>query len=624
MRELLLKSSVIAMIAAGFSCGGVSGSDTNTDPSFEYQCMLSAYHIRENEKFWGKDNYTNLGFSPTFAIGNWVFEGEFTYGASSANKGVVVDEVMNVAKSQQAYKTSPTFNPDGKENSAFDDKAKKIVARNMWDRQRFFRNYTRFTYEDPGKRYKVILGDSSSHVTFGNMQGLFGAGISIFRSADMFDRKQASVLNSQSAITILRPSLVEVVQDGCTIQANLYAPGVYALSDIAPECNLHNVEITITDDFQHGYTYRVDGNSDKIPLTEGDDEFEVRVLVPGRFDPSDPYTRRYSNTFVFSGVYRYGYSKDLTLQFNTQAYTGGLKAETGYSYSTKFGLFSQAVGISASSNMDSRRAVSAQVYYATPQLPMGTFQVSGGIVGKGYIDLGAGFEKDDIYRRIYNLVKSTTDPDYVSSSYESTTKNLSVRFIPRQIFDNVGFSFFYKQFWEDHRTKYSYDASFTWKIANKYTFVSGIGITCDRDGRTTVVDITKGTEIQRRFYIAVDIPVGRDVCISSSYDYDDDRSFYSSLEYKPKAIAGLTLELNSTLHNGYGEWRNHGGKVKYESTYGDFRFDHSITMRHKPGIHKNRERIFVNTYIKNNEFVKKYKNSPIVQYSRKDLRSDRK
>lgn len=613
MRKRWLKSSALMVVAAGLIGSDYAKAEENLGNDIFYDALFGFMHVRENEDFLGHKNETNVRLTPNVAFGNFVFEGDFSFGKSSANSSPVRDKIADVVNSQEGVENRSNLIATGKNQ----------MLKRMADRPRFFRNFTRLTYENEASNFKIMVGDAPANVTFGSMQGISGAGISFYRTSSMFDRKAQSTLNSQSCITILRPSLVEVLQDGNTIQANLYAPGVYSLADIAPEVNLHNVELQITDDFQHKYCYKVDVHGDKAPLAENTDEFEFRIFVPHRFDYLDPMLRKYGENVIFSGVYRFAYNNDLTLQANAQGYNGGVKAETGYSYRTRFGLFSQAVGASFANDNGSRRAMSTQFYYLTPKLPMGTISVTFGIIGKGYIDLGVGADKEDINRQIWEYVRNDGRYEYANPFKDTTTKNLTVKYTPCEIFKNVGLSAFYKKEWEDHRSKQSGDISLTWKYKNKYVFTSGIGITVDRDGREIPAGL-KNDEIQRRFYIAVDIPMGDQFDLCSSYDYDDDRSFYSSLEFKPAQVEGLTLELNSTLHGGYGEWRNHGGKVKYECKYADFRLDHAITMRKANGTHKNRERFYMNSYIKNGEFMKKTKNSYLLYNSKKDLQSKKK
>lgn len=592
--------------------------EDNSD--FAYQFRLSGYHVRENEEFLGHKNTTNLRLTPKMLIRNLIFETDVTFGKTSQSVAPARGDLLNALKSQGAYTENSGYSKAKKKNTNYDTPALEKFKDNTSEKARLYRSFTRVTYENEPRNFKVIVGDSPGLVTFGNMQGQSGAGVSFVRSSGMFNKRGEAVLNSQSTITILRPSLVEICQDGCTIQGTVLSPGDYSLADLAPEVNLHDISIVITDDFQHKYEYKVDGNADKNPLHDGEDEFEVRFFVPQKFDPLDPYLRKYSTTVVGSGVYRYGYTKDITLNFNTQAFSGGIKAETGYSYATKYGLLFQSIGASFANDLHRRNAMSAQLFYKTPVLPVGQLTVCFNIVGKGYIDLGATANKNDIYEKIYSLFRLNGDSDYVSPFGESTKKSLSVKYVPFKIAENVGWSFLYKQSWLDHYSRSSYDISLTWRIKDKYKFVSGIGITFDNDGREYAnKDILKKIDLQRRFYLGLDVPVGDQISLTSSYDYDDDRALYNKIDYKPASIKGLKITMDSRLYNGCGEYRAHGAKVKYQCKYGDFRIDHNIKMRHKPGIHVNRERLYLNTYVKNNKFVKGQNESFIIQTTKADM-----
>lgn len=643
MRKRWLKTSALMVVAAGLVGSDYAKAEESLGNDIFYDALFGIMHIRENEDFLGHKNETNFRVTPNIAIGNFVFEGDFTYGKGSTNSSAPRDKIAHVvnmhhnlfnvktkpADDKYAEKWDTATDDEAKRKvwaEALTEKGKKELLGRMADRPRFYRNFTRVTYENEASNFKITAGDAAANVTFGSMQGPSGAGISLYRTSSMFDRKAQSTLNCQSTITILRPSFVEVTQNGSTIQGKLFAPGIYSLADIAPEVNLHDTELIITDDFNHKYTYKVNVHGDKVPLAENTDEFEFRIFVPHRFDALDPMLRKYGDNVIFSGVYRFAYSGDLTLQANAQGYNGGVKAETGYSCQTRFGLFSQAVGASFANGDGSRRAMSTQFYYLTPQMPIGTVSVAFGIIGKGYIDLGLGADQDDINKQIWDFVSSGNHGDYTNPFQETTKKTLTVKYTPCEIFKGIGISAFYKKEWEDHRAKQSGDISLTWVYKNKYKFASGIGITVDKDGRldkdgASIPTALKADEIQRRFYVAVDIPVCDQVSLTSSYDYDDERMFYASMEFKPEAVEGLTVELDSKLHGGYGEWRAHGGKVKYECKYADFRFDHQITMRKSIGMHKNRERFFANTYIKNGEFMKKPKGSFLLYNSKKDLKS---
>ena len=100
MRKRWLKSSALLVVTAGLIGSDYAKAEENLGNDIFYDALFGFMHVRDNEDFLGHKNETNFRLTPNVAFGNFVFEGDFSFGKSSANSSPARDKIADVVNSQ--------------------------------------------------------------------------------------------------------------------------------------------------------------------------------------------------------------------------------------------------------------------------------------------------------------------------------------------------------------------------------------------------------------------------------------------------------------------------------------------------------------------------------------------
>lgn len=617
--NFIFKRSVVAMfVMTSFSEGlAVNAEPTNENPNksssylednLDYFCNLSFYHMRKNRRFWGASNETSFGINPVISVGNFTVENDGIYGKNTTH--YFADKVQK-----------SLFNNNYAYNGG------KITKSNK-QRHTYHHGYSRLSYNDKENNFKAVLGDVSPSVTFGPMHGISGMGFAITRYEGMYNFSGKKKINSQSSITLVYPSKVEVKHNGCIVQCTFYSPGSYSIFDLAPEARAGDgYEIKITDPMNRSYSVYVDLYGDKYVLSHGKDEFELLVVAPNRVNDFLPYGKRYEKHLLTNAVYRYGITDNVTLSGSVQTYRDQFIGMIGANAKTSLGLFAQSIGISSSSDSDDavtgnngRKAFSFESFYSTQWTRFGKLDILFSILGKGYSDLGRGSATEQMIREFAAFVNVSDLDKFCKDEFIDSQKvHLNIRYAPVKFTEDLTLALAYDSVWQEQRKDHSYDICIDLVLSPKVKCAFGMGLTV-RD--YTLSKKPRKDTLTRRFYIALNWMPNEQIEISSSYDYDADRCGNYSITYRPKEVKGLELEFNPISKGSNSKWRSISYKIKYTNKFFDIRLDHANTRQRTS--RSNKERIFFNTCFSNGKFCKLVKTHYMFTNSLHERKSKKK
>lgn len=616
--SFIFKQSVMAVsIMVSFSevvavnSEPISGSQSVPSSYFEdnldYFCNLSFYHARNNRRFWGANNETSFGVNPVISVGNFTLENDGIYGKNTTNyySDIVKNSLFN-------------------NNYSYGDK----LAQSNKLKHTYHHGYSKLSYNDKKNNFRAVFGDISPSVTFGTMQGIAGVGFAITRYEGMYDFSGKKKINSQSAITLVYPSKVEVKHNGCIVQCSFYSPGTYSIFDLAPEARAGDgYEIKITDPMNRSYSVHVDLHGDKEVLPQGKDEFELLVVAPNRVNDFLPYGKRYEKHLLTNAVYRYGITDNITLSGSIQAYRDQFIGMVGANVKTGLGLFAQSIGISSNSDSDDavsgnngRKAFSFETFYSTQWTKLGKLDVLFSILGKGYSDLGRGLAAEQMVRE-FAMFNNANDLDIFCRNefIDSQKVHLNIRYAPVKFTEDLTLALAYDCVWQEQRKDHSYDVCVDLVLSPKLKWAFGMGLTL-RD--YTLSSKPRENTLKKRFYVALNWHPCEQIEVSSSYDYDVDRRGDYSITYKPKKFKGLELEFNPVSKGGSQKWRSICYKIKYSNEFFDVKFDHSNNRT--LASRANKERIFFNTCFSNGKFCNLIKTHYMFTNSLHERKSKKK
>lgn len=575
---------------------------------FDYFINLSLYAAAENIKCSShdsKDKEFAFAINPVISKGKFTLEYDGMYGENRTNYGPTSSKLGIFDYPSKPVKVD--YKPiKGKYKSSFDSRT-------------FKHGYARLSYNDIVDNQKVVVGDVSPSVTFGNMQGISGLGFAITSYNGMFDFTSKKKVNSQSSIVLMYPSKVEIKHNGCTIQTSFYIPGTYSVFDLAPEARAGDgYEIKITDPMNRSYVVCMDLYGDKEVLPEGKNEYELLVIWPHKFDSLDVFHKSYDDHCLANVVYRWAVTDRVTASTSLQTFRDQAIVMVGVNAQTDFGLFSQSLGLSYSgsrlnaddSDQNSKEAFSYEAFYRTPWTILGRLDILFSVVGKGYSNLGRSEIKErDLYKQFTCLVDPVSGANYENQFTDSQVTHLNIRYAPVKFTNDITFAIAYDMVWHEGQKDHSYDLCIDFKQNSRTNWAFGVGLT-KRDSRVDEYFCLNGKETEkkkhfcRRFYIALDYKLTDQFNISSSYDYDNQRTTNYSLTYKPKQIKGLELEFNPVLLGGSNLSRSLTYKAKYECEYFDTKVDFANKIKSRNNDHIDKLRLFFNTSFNNGKFKK--------------------
>jgi outer membrane usher protein len=178
----------------------------------------------------------------------------------------------------------------------------------------FQRQGSRFVYDDMRDLIRVTAGDLQP-VGQGFQAVPDMAGISIFRSYGALEPEFLARPRGDQQFTLTRTSTLEVYVNGQLVRRLQLNPGNYNARDFPFTQGSNNVILNIIDDTGARQTLRFNSFFDQTMLAKGLSEFGLYVGVMAPLGLDGPH---YTSDMTYSGWYRRGLTKWLTLGINSQ------------------------------------------------------------------------------------------------------------------------------------------------------------------------------------------------------------------------------------------------------------------------------------------------------------------
>ena len=186
--------------------------------------------------------------------------------------------------------------------------------------QRMFRREgTRLVYDDLSRTARYTAGDLQP-ISRGFSGASPMAGASIVRVYADLEPQRNIQPRGQRSFTLSRPSTVEAIVNGQTVQQTRLNPGTYDIGDFPFAQGSNDVRLVIRDNAGREQVISFSLNFDRTLLAAGLTEFGVYVGVEAPFSLSG---RNYSKRPTFSGFYRRGLTDELTAGGNFQVTNKG-------------------------------------------------------------------------------------------------------------------------------------------------------------------------------------------------------------------------------------------------------------------------------------------------------------
>lgn len=180
--------------------------------------------------------------------------------------------------------------------------------------RRFRREGTRLVYDDLRRTARYTAGDLQP-ISRGFSGASPMAGASIVRVYADLEPQRNIQPRGQRSFTLTRPSTIETIVNGQTVQQTRLNPGTYDIGDFPFAQGSNDVRLIIRDDTGREEVVSFSLNFDRTLLASGLTEFGLYAGVEAPFSLNG---RRYSDRPVFSGFYRRGLTDELTAGGNFQ------------------------------------------------------------------------------------------------------------------------------------------------------------------------------------------------------------------------------------------------------------------------------------------------------------------
>lgn len=180
--------------------------------------------------------------------------------------------------------------------------------------RRFRREGTRLVYDDLRRTARYTAGDLQP-ISRGFSGASPMAGASIVRVYADLEPQRNIQPRGQRSFTLTRPSTIETIVNGQTVQQTRLNPGTYDIGDFPFAQGSNDVRLIIRDDTGREQVVSFSLNFDRTLLAAGLTEFGLYAGVEAPFSLNG---RSYSDRPVASGFYRRGLTDELTAGGNFQ------------------------------------------------------------------------------------------------------------------------------------------------------------------------------------------------------------------------------------------------------------------------------------------------------------------
>lgn len=207
---------------------------------------------------------------------------------------------------------------------------------------RFNREGTRLVYDDLRRTARYTAGDLEP-IARGFSGATPMAGLSIVRVYADLEPQRNIQPRGQRTFTLVRPSTVETLINGRSVQQTRLEPGTYDIRDFPFAQGSNDVQLLIRDDAGIESRISFSINFDRNLLALGLTEFG---LFAGVASPFAANGRRYTNDPVASGFIRRGLSDELTAGANFQAAKDGAVVGGEAVWASPFGTVGADLAVS--------------------------------------------------------------------------------------------------------------------------------------------------------------------------------------------------------------------------------------------------------------------------------------
>ena len=228
--------------------------------------------------------------------------------------------------------------------------------------RRFRREGTRLVYDDLRRTARYTAGDLQP-ISRGFSGASPMAGASIVRVYADLEPQRNIQPRGQRSFTLTRPSTIETIVNGQTVQQTRLNPGTYDIGDFPFAQGSNDVRLIIRDDTGREEVVSFSLNFDRTLLAAGLTEFGLYAGVEAPFSLNG---RRYSDRPVFSGFYRRGLTDELTAGGNFQLTNKGGVGGAEIVWAAPLGTL--AFNLAASKNEGIGSGYAANVGYEFTQL----------------------------------------------------------------------------------------------------------------------------------------------------------------------------------------------------------------------------------------------------------------
>ena len=249
----------------------------------------------------------------------------------------------------------------------------------FWEKDSGFESKTyrgdlQFFYDEPDKPRRYVFGDTQSRVT-GHLTGNPIGGISIAKAyAQLQPQRNITPGNSQ-VFVLPRPATVEVLVNDFLVSKIRLRPGRYDINDLPLASGSNNVSIVAL--YANGETQEFDFTThyNAQLLAEGISDYSMAFGLPSSIDNN---VYHYDGDPVFSGMYEYGLTSELTVGVNGAArkdgQVAGVTATTGKwwgNVSMRYSMSSGETKTGRAFSLESEHSVLGQSQYGSPNLRLG-------------------------------------------------------------------------------------------------------------------------------------------------------------------------------------------------------------------------------------------------------------
>ena len=208
------------------------------------------------------------------------------------------------------------------------------------------RESTRLVYDLPASHIRVQVGDTTAIGT-ALQRSVDTLGLSIEKSAQKLAPGSTRVASARTSLRIDRPSEVDVMVNGVTLQRLTLRPGTYNIRDLPLATGANIIDLAITDDTGARRVETVTTFAASSMLAPGAFEWSAAAGLQSYLRDNQRTYDDY-DSLIATGLARYGLSETVTVEGHVQGDRTAQMAGAGLVAETSWGVFGLGAALSAS------------------------------------------------------------------------------------------------------------------------------------------------------------------------------------------------------------------------------------------------------------------------------------